>query len=518
MNRHKFKKSVLGLLIMLFLAACGDSGSSVNGGPISAISSNSLLPEVSSSSVEVAPSSSMTEVSSSSMEVVSSSSSSSAISYGTLTDARDGQFYKTVTIGTQTWMAENLNYETANSYCPNAARDLCVKYGRLYLWSTAMDSAGVFSDSGKGCGFGLTCSAKEPVRGVCPEGWHLPSKEEWNTLFAAVGGEYVAGTKLKSKSGWLNDGSTDEYGFSVLPAGSRLGGGDGYHYAGERADFWTSTEVSSDDAYYWEFSSAYGRVFSDYHYHKYSGYSVRCLRDSGAFNDSSAFNQNTEPVSSSSVEAVSSSSIDYGEFTDSRDGQVYKTVKIGEQIWMAENLKYAYLQPTSTEDSSSFCYRNEPDSCAKYGRFYWWSAAMDSAGVFSDGGKGCGYKVKCNATESVRGVCPKGWHLPSNTEWKILFATVGDTSIAGILLKSKSGWYSDGYGMDIYGFSVLPAGYCGGTGHYGNVGKGAYFWSSTEDGSNDAYFWGFDSGYEGVFSGYFDKSLGYSVRCLKDSE
>lgn len=213
-----------------------------------------------------------------------------------------------------------------------------------------------------------------------------------------------------------------------------------------------------------------------------------------------------------------------GKFQDSRDGQVYKTVTIGTQTWMAENLNYAYLQPTSEEDSSSFCYNDEPDSCAKYGRLYLWSAAMDSAGVFGDGGKGCGYDVMCSAKEPVRGICPEGWHLPSNTEWETLFAAVGGEDVAGTKLNSKSGWSynwntnKSGNGADEYGFSVLPAGGRYGAGGYNFAGKYAFFWSSTEDSGISAYYWYFGYDYERVGSLYYDKYRGYSVRCLRDSD
>ena len=109
------------------------------------------------------------------------SSSSGKGSLLTLTDSRDGQTYKTVTIGTQTWMAENLNYETANSYCYKDSAKYCAKYGRLYTWAAAMDSAGAWSSNGKGCGDGTTCSPTYPLRGVCPSGWHLPTVDEFTT-------------------------------------------------------------------------------------------------------------------------------------------------------------------------------------------------------------------------------------------------------------------------------------------------------------------------------------------------
>ncbi|WP_308602805.1 fibrobacter succinogenes major paralogous domain-containing protein [uncultured Fibrobacter sp.] len=211
---------------------------------------------------------------------------------GSFTDPRDGKTYKTVKIGNQVWMAENLNYKTANSYCYEDKLANCHKYGRLYTWAVAMDSAGVFSNDGKGCGEGKTCAAKKSVRGICPKGWHLPSDNEWKTLFEAVGREYretelgditiriytAAGKKLKSKSGWDDDNGTDDYGFSVLPAGLRYGDGN-YSNGGKYASFWSSTEDRSFNAYDWYFLYGSGCVNSFFSLKGY-GYSVRCLRDS----------------------------------------------------------------------------------------------------------------------------------------------------------------------------------------------------------------------------------------------
>lgn len=129
---------------------------------------------------------------------------------------------------------------------------------------------------------------------------------------------------------------------------------------------------------------------------------------------------------------------------DDRDGQEYRTVKIGDLVWMAENLNFAYNVPTLGVDSSSFRYDNEPDNCSKFGRLYMWSAAMDSAALFDDAGKGCGYGLLCEPSGKVRGVCPEGWHLPSRQEWIDMLSVVGDSSIVGRKLKSASGWMPDG--------------------------------------------------------------------------
>ena len=196
---------------------------------------------------------------------------------GMLTDSRNGQTYKTVTIGTQTWMAENLNYETANSYCYKDSVSNCTKYGRLYTWAAAMDSVGTWSSNGKGCGYDVACSPTYPVRGVCPEGWHLPDTTEWNTLFTAVGGRLTAGTMLKSISGWYNSGDgTDTYSFSALPAGNCDDGG--CYSEGNEANFWSSTEGSSSSAYYMLlYDSDDGAYLLGCG--KYNEFSVRCVKD-----------------------------------------------------------------------------------------------------------------------------------------------------------------------------------------------------------------------------------------------
>lgn len=317
------KKIFVALCMVAFLAACDDSSSASaeNNEPTTLSSaeeqgsssstkkltdsSDSRCEECndeaisSSGNAESSCSEELSETSSSSADKMESSSNSEFLAtpcktetednceYGTVLDDRDGQTYKTVKIGDQWWMAENLNYETDNSFCCNDSAEYCEKYGRLYTWAAAMDSVGTWTTNGKGCGYNKTCSPTYPVRGVCPEGWHLPSITEFETLFTAVGGvqdeDYAyrwngTGTVLKSTSGWYNDGNgTDAFGFSALPAGLRDSYGD-YYDEGSIAHFWSSTEDGSGCAYDMYLNYNYDYAYLNYN-DKYRGLSVRCLKD-----------------------------------------------------------------------------------------------------------------------------------------------------------------------------------------------------------------------------------------------
>jgi len=187
------------------------------------ISSSSEKPVESSSSEKVVESSS-SEVSSSSVVQSCKTKTEDNCIYGTLYDERDGKTYKTVKIGEQWWMAENLSYEADSlgfinrSVC-HYKSDTCKKYGRLYFWSAALDSVTT------GCGNGVTCKPDAPIQGVCPEGWHIPTKAETEILLTNVGvlatlGEKKSGLKLMSGENWQSGcNGSDAYGFSALPSG-----------------------------------------------------------------------------------------------------------------------------------------------------------------------------------------------------------------------------------------------------------------------------------------------------------
>ena len=215
---------------------------------------------------------------------------------GSMTDSRDGKIYKTVVIGNQNWMAENLNYSDSATYlgmknrswCLDNSADNCAKFGRLYTWDAAMDSAGMFSINGMGCGYGKLCSPNYPVRGICPEGWHLPDKAEWRSLFRAVGGNSVAGKALKSKSGWSvwngkSGNGTDAFSFSVLPAGRYYR--DPYYglefTSGGSTAFWTSSEWPDAGVLYVLFNTEdeVDSPIAAGDDKKKCGYYIRCLQD-----------------------------------------------------------------------------------------------------------------------------------------------------------------------------------------------------------------------------------------------
>ena len=260
MNYSKFLY-VVAFATVLFTACGNDSSTSAN---------NSNDGDNSSKS-----SSSQKTVSSSSREVIEFVNPADVV-VGSMKDSRDGQKYKTVKIGKQTWMAQNLNYKTANSFCYESSAENCEKYGRLYLWSAAMDSVGAWSTNGKDCGDLTSCSPTDPVRGVCPKGWHLPSNTEWETMLIAVGGVSTAGKVLKSTSSWNGNG-TDDFGFSALSAGYRFVRGD-YDLEGSKTYFWSSTEKDNNRAISMSLNGNDDNAFLNGNY-KFLGFSVRCLKD-----------------------------------------------------------------------------------------------------------------------------------------------------------------------------------------------------------------------------------------------
>jgi uncharacterized protein (TIGR02145 family) len=199
-----------------------------------------------------------------------------------MTDVRDNQTYNTVQIGTQCWMAENLNIGTMvpgttemtnnsviEKYCYENNIAKCDVYGGLYQWNEMMEY-----------------STSPGVQGICPATWHLPTDAAWSILTAFLGGEGIAGGKMKTtgtiEAGtglWYapNTGATNESGFTTLPGGYRSGNSS-FYYLGSYGEFWSSTVYLT--AFAWSRNLGYSStaVTGPFGY-KYYGYSVRCVKD-----------------------------------------------------------------------------------------------------------------------------------------------------------------------------------------------------------------------------------------------
>lgn len=211
------------------------------------------------------------------------------ISYGTLTDI-DGNIYKTVTIGTRTWMAENLRSQRFNDGM-GMINDV-----NNYSWSSRTDPAWCYYSNivQMRLAAGILYNWYAIGTGkLCPTGWHVPSDEEWNNLIVTLGGEASAAGKLKMTGGNMwpspNSGSSNQSGFTAIPAGLRygfIGSNGGFFYdMGWKGVWWTSTQTSITTAKYREIDQAgviAGTLSNPGKYqlnNKNFGFSVRCIKD-----------------------------------------------------------------------------------------------------------------------------------------------------------------------------------------------------------------------------------------------
>ncbi|MCD4737228.1 MAG: fibrobacter succinogenes major paralogous domain-containing protein, partial [Bacteroidales bacterium] len=200
--------------------------------------------------------------------------------------------------------------------------------------------------------------------------------------------------------------------------------------------------------------------------------------------------------------------------SDPRDGKSYQTVLIGTQCWMAENMNIGTMLISGNNQTDNalfekYCDNNNTSNCDTYGGLYQWDEAM-----------------QYTTTPGVQGICPAGWHLPTDDEWCLLenYVDAGTVSCtetgwrgtdSGLNLKSTSGWYSAGNGSGLYGFMALPGGYSHTNGSFGQLTYHAHFWSSVENGSS-AWKRNLYYNSDEVNRTTNPKTYGHSVRCIKD--
>src|SRR5690554_521749 len=211
-----------------------------------------------------------------------------------------------------------------------------------------------------------------------------------------------------------------------------------------------------------------------------------------------------------------------GTFIDSRDGNEYNWVQIGDQVWMAENLAYlpsVNMVADGSEDAAGSYYyvygydgtnvadAKATDNYATYGVLYNWTAAMD------------GEASSTTNPSGIQGVCPAGWHLPSDAEWTELTDYLGGRSGAGGKLKETGTmhWVSPNTGAtNETGFTALPGGYRGDNGTFDYIGYGGYWWSATEYSASSAWYRIMGINLSSVPLFNYNKEVGFSVRCVRD--
>jgi uncharacterized protein (TIGR02145 family) len=465
-----------------------------------------------------------------------SSSSATKVSYGEFKDSRDNQTYRTVTIGPQTWMAENLNVGSMvlgsvdqsdavviEKYCYDDDAAACATDGGLYQWAEAMDLASTCNST--------SCIAQISSghhQGLCPTGWHIPKPAEWDVLATYLGGADAAGKTMKLNNTGYTDWDASMYnngnssGFSALPAGGRV---DGFDSRGLGVGFWEASEYVASSASYRVLY--YGRAdFYAANNDKAYGLSVRCLRDDISLPTSSS---SAVVVPSSSSAVASGGNTQTCTYSSTNNTlacteQTYQTVTIGTQTWMAENLNVGamVLGTASTADQSNnaviekYCYDDNAANCTTDGGLYQWAEAMALPST-------------CNSTSCAaqissghhQGICPTGWHMPKAAEWDALATYLGGASVAGAKMKlnntSYTSWNASTYNNgNSSGFSALPAGARDYSGGFRSRGSYVLFWEASESeasGADDRYL---DYRSAVSFALSSDKSDGFSVRCLRD--
>ena len=449
-----------------------------------------------------------------------------------------GYDYATVQIGDQCWFAENLrseNYENGDSipqilqladwvtdfagvgattlfgsgniYCEGASPEIdpcnsseaLQAFGRLYNWHAVNDE-----------------------RGLCPQGWHIPLDEEWTSLENGLGGSSIAGGKLKANFGWTDGSGTNESGFYALPGGQFYSEGfwNGY---GNEGLWWSSTVHGVEGWDAWS-RRMYGGNNGIYRvsYETGNALSVRCIQDPpevlGCMDTSACnFNElaNTDD-GSCEYESCAPSLHPCGDPVGYQ-GYDYTTVLIGEQCWFAENLRSENYSngdaitsnltneewPFTTSGATTIFGQGDVEcsvvesaqacdelwSLEEYGRLYNWHSVIDN-----------------------RGLCPSGWHVPTDNEWFALTDFLGDSS--GFKMATTTGW-SWNQGTNSSGFSGKPGGDRTTT-RFQYEGFAGNWWSST---SSEDEAWRRQIATDAPNLGRFqvNKNFGLSVRCLQDA-
>lgn len=505
----------------------------------------------------------------------------------------DGNIYHSVTIGTQTWMVENLKttkYRNGNLIGTTnpASLDISAESAPKYQWAYAGNESNVATYGRLYTGYAINDN-----RAICPTGWHVPSDAEWSTLSTYLGGESVAGGKLKEAGTtiWTNPnyGASNSSGFSALPGGVRRNNGD-FDSINGYGGWWSSSEAEADYVRgMWYDSQIISRDTAAY---KKFGLSVRCIKGEpvyiptlttteisgitayAAISGGTILNEGSSDVTSRGIcwgiyanptiisnsktidgagdgnftsniysglmpgttyyvrayatsnvgtaygnsisfstantPIIFNSNLSYGVVKDVENNE-YKTIVIGTQTWMAENLKTTRynngdligttIPPTLTLqfqgiNKFQWAYNGIESNVDYYGRLYTWHSVTDT-----------------------RNICPTGWHVPSDIEWTTIVNYLGGSMLAVNQLKEvgEMHWHYSNIGNNSSGFTALPGGNRGNPAYFAGINHSGAFWSCTQSDADYAWNRGITTPSESVLRHITNKSDGLSVRCLKDT-
>ncbi len=543
-----------------------------------------------------------------------------------ITDSRDGRTYTTTQIGTQVWLAENLQYKAEPSWCYDDDTTNCEILGRLY-------------DSG--------------TENLCPEKFHIPSEREWQDLIdyvAAVEPDIEPARSLQGYGLTWHVSGNNAFSFGIPGAGYRSVDGS---YRDKMLNAYLATSKAG----------CYQAFISNYHLNflcddSIAGASVRCLKDStnaedvlpaclpqnryeivhegngfytcdehgwrpsnyaeynaygneciegkiikgnftenynfvrficdkGRWREATEIERNTigKDCSKATNEIIEgpvefykhyicsdsgwrvtnmwdfkredylNPAIGYGTMTDSRDQKTYRTVTIGAQVWMAENLNYADSVKTPNLKGNSWCYMDNPENCEKAGRYYSFLAAMDLDESFA------GDTLEMPLDTTANGICPDGWHVPSVSDWGTLLLYIlerygqeANYAVSGLIgasisepyafsyaLSSAIAWDFENWGLlnNASGFSAVPMGRRNPDGsfeaaNYANLADSYNIWLVSQK-QVQMFIAGAPAGENIASSNYYPviaiynslyqisplqqadaRKYGYPVRCIKD--
>ena len=368
-----------------------------------------------------------------------------------IVDSRDGSVYKTIKVGNQVWMYDNLTFDRDSSWC--ASESDCKSNGRLYTWAAAMNLPKECND--KFCGSTIFFD-----QGACPEGWIVPNAKQLDSLYTyAKKNDVFDQVNIPQMYGYIAQLWTRDY-----PGTSATHAYQMYNQENTTMEMRMIAEPKSKGVY------------------------VKCLQG---------------------ILDVEKDPYDYEKIKDERDGREYRIITIGSQTWMAENLNY------DAGSEQSWCFLFLEENCEKYGRLYTWDAVMGNLPKNENG-----YVLKEYIEQPHQGICPNGWHVPSDSEWIDLKKFVNDD---GKSLKSNFGWKSNGNGSDLYHFRALPAGYTGNTEYYESydkeshgIGSITFFHTTKQSAVNIVFVGSLTSVYATVWSSGVPKYVGASLRCIRN--